>query len=146
VIDEPTRDLLQACVRRESRSLFQYVRDVPLWVGPADRPALAKLQGLATAEQTATDALGRYLQRRRAGLGHLGAFPSGFTTVNDAALHYLLPQLILEQRAAATALEADLARVSDADARDHLATLLQLKRQHLPELEGLTSQPHSKTS
>lgn len=143
MIDEPTRDVLQACVRRESRSLFQYVRDVPLWVGPADRPALAKLKGLATAEQSATDRLGRYLQRLRIGLGHIGAFPSGFTTVNDSALHYILPQLIQEQRAAAGSLEADLVRVTDSDARDHLATLLQLKRQHLPELEALTSQPHT---
>ncbi len=143
MIDDSTRDVLQSCVRRESRSLFQYVREVPLWVSPADRPALAKLQGLATVEQAATDALGRYLQRRRAGLGHLGAFPSGFTTVNDAALHYLLPQLIVEQRAAATALEADLAQVIDADARDHLAGLLQLKRRHLPELDALSTQPHT---
>jgi hypothetical protein len=143
VIDVPTRDLLHACVRRESRSLFQYVREVPLWVGPVDRPALARLKNLATAEQTATDNLGRYLQRRQAGLGHLGAFPSGFTTVNDAALHYLMPQLIAEQRTAATALEADLAQVTDADARTHVAELLRLKRQHLPELEALTSQPHT---
>jgi hypothetical protein len=143
VIDEPTRDVLQACVRRESRSLFQYVRDVPLWVGPADRPALAKLKGLATAEQSATDRLSRYLQLKKIGLGHLGAFPSGFTTVNDAALHYLLPQLIREQRAAAGSLEADLGRITDADAKEHLATLLQLKRQHLPQLEALTAQPHT---
>ena len=98
MIDESMRDVLQACVRRESRSLFQYVRDVPLWVSPADRPILAKLHGLAAAEQAATDKLGRYLQRRHAGLGHLGAFPSEFTTVNDAALHYLMPKLIEEQR------------------------------------------------
>src|SRR5580658_10376508 len=69
VIAEPTRDVLQACVRRESRSLVQYVRDVPLWVGPAERPALAKLKGLATAEQSATDRLSRYLQLKKIGLG-----------------------------------------------------------------------------
>jgi hypothetical protein len=143
VIDDSTRAVLHACVRRESRSLFQYVREVPLWVGPADRPTLAKLKGLATVEQSATDALGRYLQRKKVGLGHIGAFPSEFTTVNDAALHYLLPKLVQEQRAAAAALEADLARVTDVDARDHLAALLQLKRQYLPELEALSSQPHT---
>ena len=31
---------------------------VPLWVGPADRPALAKLRALALAEQSATDGAG----------------------------------------------------------------------------------------
>jgi hypothetical protein len=143
VIDDVTRDVLQECVRRESRSMLQYAREVPLWVGPADRPVLAKLKGLAAAEQAATDTLGRYLQKRKAGLGHLGPFPSSFTTVNDAALHFLLPRLVEEQRAALAAVEADLARVTDLDAREHLAALAVLKRQHLPELEALSSQPHT---
>jgi hypothetical protein len=143
VIDAPTRDVLQECVRRESRSLLQYAREVPLWVGPADRPVLAKLKALAAAEQKATDALGHYLQKRRAGLPSLGPYPSGYTSLNDAAMHHLLPILVQEYRGAVAALEADVARVSEPDARTHLAELLRLKRQHLPELEALSSQPHT---
>jgi hypothetical protein len=145
VIDEPTRELLQECVRRESRSLFQYAREVPLWAGPADRVALAKLKALALAEQRATDELGRFLQKKGAGLVSLGPYPSAYTTVNDAALHHLLPRLVREQRAALAALESDAARVADPAAREHLERLLRLKRQHLPELESLTAQPHSVT-
>ena len=117
--------------------MFQYVREVPLWVGPADRPTLAKLKALATAEQAATDALGRYLQKRKAGLPSLGPYPSSFTTLSDAALHHLLPRLVREQRAALTALEADLQRVTDPDVRAYLERMVQLKRQHQPELETL---------
>jgi hypothetical protein len=143
VIDDPTRDLLQECVRRESRSLLQYTREVPLWAGPADRPALAKLKALATAEQAATDALGHYLQKQKVGVPSLGPYPSSFTTLNDSALHHLLPILVAEYRGAIGALEANLARVTDPDARSQLAALFSLKQQHLPELEALTSQPHT---
>jgi hypothetical protein len=143
VIDDATRDVVQECVRRESRSLLQYAREVPLWAAPADRPVLAKLKALATAEQKATDALGHYLQRRKVGLPSLGPYPSAYTSLNDAALHHLLPILVREYRGAVTALDADLARVGDADARARLAELLRLKRHHLPELEALTSQPHT---
>jgi hypothetical protein len=145
LIDDATRDVLQGCVRRESRSLLQYAREVPPWAGPADGVALAKLQALALAEQRATDELGRFLQKRKAGLGHLGPYPSAFTSINNAALHYVLPRLVAEQRAALAALEADFNRVADPEAQEHLGRLLHLKRRHLLELESLTAQPHSVT-
>jgi hypothetical protein len=141
VLDAATQQVLQECVRRESRSLLQYVREVPLWVGPADRPVLAKLQALARAEETETDALGRYLQKGKAGLTSLGPYPSSFTTVNDAALHYLLPRLAAEQRTLIGRLDADLTRIAEPAAHAHLAELLRLKRQHLTELESLSTGP-----
>jgi len=143
VIDEATRDVLQECVRRESRSLLQYTREVPLWAGPADRPILAQLKALAREEQRATDDLGKYLERRKAGVPSLGPYPSPYTALNDAALHHLLPILVQEYKAATDALERDVARVSDPDARLHLEKLLRLKRQHLPELEALSAHPHT---
>jgi hypothetical protein len=145
VIDEPTRGRLQECVRREGRSLLQYVREVPVWVAAADRATLAKLRALALAEQQVTDELGRYLQKKQVGLPSLGPYPSSFMTVNDAALHHLLPRLLREQRAALAALEADADRVDDVEARAYLERLLGLKQRHLAELEKLSAQPHTKT-
>ena len=55
----------------------------------------------------------------------------------------MLPQLVAEQRAAVKALEADLASVSDPDAKMRLAELVRLKRQHATELEGIASGPHT---
>jgi hypothetical protein len=141
VLDAPTQQVLQECVCRESRSLLQYVHEVPLWAGPADRAVLAKMNALAAAEEAATDALGRYLQKRKAGLSSLGPYPSAFTTVNDSALHNLLPRIIAEQRTLIAALESDVASVAEPDANAHLAELLRLKRQHLPELESLSAGP-----
>jgi hypothetical protein len=137
VIDEPTRDRLQECVRRESRSLFQYVREVPVWVSPPDRPTLDKMRAMALDEQAATDDLGRRLQKLRIGVAVMGPYPGSFTTVNDAALHYVLPKLVREQRAAVETLETDLAHVTEPDVRALLERMLGLKRQHSPELEAL---------
>ena len=104
--DATTAPLLQELVRRESRSLFQYVREVPVWVGASDRPALQKLRAIAAAELEAIDALGRHLQKRRIGLATLGPFPPEFTDVNNAALHHLLPKLVREQKEVAADVEA----------------------------------------
>ncbi len=146
MIDVATGERLRGLVRRESRSLLQYLREVPPWSGAADRHAVDKLRALAQAELDATDALGKFLQKRRAGLSHLGPYPSVFTDVNDAALAYLLPRVVREQKAAAAALEADAAAVADTDARALVDRLVHLKQQHLPQLESLTAHPYSVTS
>ena len=143
MIDALTRDVLQQCVRRESRSLLQYAVAVSIWVGPKDRQALARLRDLAAAEQAATDAIGRYLQKNQAGLGYLGPFPSQFTTVNDAALSFLLPAIVREHRENVAALEADLAHVNNPTAFDLVTELLRLKRQHSADLDNLSPQPHT---
>ena len=57
MIDGATQDRLQQCVRRESRSFFQYVCEVPIWTGADDRPAAARLRELGRAEQHATENL-----------------------------------------------------------------------------------------
>ena len=142
MIDDPTRDRLHALVRRESRSLLQYVREVPLWVAGPDREALDKLRARAGAELKAVDALGKHLLARKAALSHLGPFPSEFSSFNDMALKHLLPILVREQRRALADLEADLPHVADADAAAVVRELLEFKRRDLADLESLTAQPH----
>src|SRR5262245_38035251 len=126
--DATTAELVRELVRRESRSLMQYVREVPVWVGPADRPALQKLRAMATAERELMDAIGRHLQKRREGLATLGPFPPEFTDVNDAALHHLLPKLVREQKEAATDVEAALTKLGDDPAWPLVERLAHLMR------------------
>jgi hypothetical protein len=142
VIDDPTRDRLHALVRRESRSLMQYVREVPLWVAGPDRETFGKLRALAGAELKAVDALGKLLLARKAALSFLGPFPSEYSSFNDMALKHLLPILVREQRKALADLEADLPHVADAEAAALVKGLVELKRQHLAELEAMTVRPH----
>src|SRR5207244_8212116 len=128
--------------RRESMSPVQYGREAPLWVAGPDREALDKLRARAGAELKAVDALGKLLLARKVALSHLGPFPSEFSSFNDMALKYLLPILVREQRKARADLEADLPHVADGEAAALVKGLVELKRQHLTELDAITTRPH----
>ena len=143
MIDGPTRERLEVCVRRESRSLFQYVREVPMWSGPADQAASIRLRQLAQAELDATNLLARWLQKRRTGQLHLGPFPSVYTNNNDAALHYILPRVVLEHGMLLADLERDAAATTDPDARSLVDAMLIQKRKNAPDLASLSAKPHT---
>jgi len=142
MIDPATKDLLHQIIRRESRSLYQYVREVPTWVGTNDRAVLAQLREMARAEERVVDALGRYLQKAKAELAVVGPYPSSFTPLNDAALKHVLPMVIREQKQALAQLESDLTRINDPQSTAYLIQLLELKKKHVPQLESLTTHPY----
>ena len=91
MIDPASQDRLREIVRRESRSLLQYSREVPLWAAPKDRPTLDRLHEIAQSERQATDALATWLQRHHAGILHLGAYASSYLSLNDVNFSRLLP-------------------------------------------------------
>jgi hypothetical protein len=143
-MDHATGQKLYDILRRESRSLMRYLHEVPPWVGLREQNALARLRESAAAEAEVTDRLSKRLHKIHSGLVHLGAFPD-FTPYNDAALHFLLPIVIREQKQLLHELEKDRAAVADAEAAAMLDELLALKRQHAEELAALATVPHSKT-
>ncbi|MFO0809197.1 MAG: hypothetical protein U0746_11270 [Gemmataceae bacterium] len=129
MIDASTGELLQTIVR-ESRSLLQYARSAAV----ASRQIAPSSTSCDTwrAEQAATDAIGTFLEKRRSGLAHLGPYPSVFTDSNDAALSYMLPRIVREQKLASAVLfEADAAKVADSEALALVDRLLHLSREHL---------------
>jgi hypothetical protein len=144
-MDHLTRDRLHAIIRREGQSLFQYLREAPPWVSLRDQNALARMRELAGAELEVVETLGKLLQKHHGDYGHLGAFPD-FTSYNDAALHFLLPLVIQEQKKLLAELEADRKMVNDVDYGTLLDQLLDLKRRHIPQLEELQPMPHSMTT
>ncbi len=136
--------VLQRVLRRQGRSLLQYVREAFPWARAGADKALAELLDVIEEDRQALAELGRFLARRRVPLPYIGSFPADFTTVNFVALDYLLPRLLEEQRREVGALEADLAAAADADARAELTRLLDSKRRHLGvlgRLEAATRQP-----
>jgi rubrerythrin len=139
VTDARTAAILQDVLRREGRSLLQYVSEAFPWATAEERAALAALQKLIDEERRAAAELGRFLTRRRVALPYLGAYPMEFTTTNYVSLDHLLPLLIGQQKKAVARLEQDLAALADADARTQLERLLTMKRQHLKELESLAA-------
>jgi hypothetical protein len=137
VIDPRTRVLLQQTFRRESLSMLRYIGEAFPWTVAAGHPALKRFAEIVAEDRGATEALGRFLFRRRIPPSFSGAYPSGFTTMNFLSLEYLLPRLVDTQRKALADLESDTAAVTDADAKTELEKLLAVKRLHLTELEAL---------
>jgi hypothetical protein len=138
-MDPHTRAILEDIVRRESRSLLQYVRDSFPWTSADEDGALAKLKQLIDAEGQALAALFRFIVRSGATAPYLGSFPASFTTSNFVSLDFLLPRLAQDQRQKITALEHDLASMRDPAARGQVQKLLDVKRQHLRILDDLAA-------
>jgi hypothetical protein len=90
---DPAR-LLTDALRRESRSLLQYVRAADPWAPAADRHLLTAVREMADKEAATLDRLAAFLQTKRVPLPHLGAFPTAFTSLNFVAVRSLLPRLI----------------------------------------------------
>jgi hypothetical protein len=139
----PTPDTarLEAAVRREGRSLLQYVSEAYPWTKTAGDTTPDKVRDLAREEREALAVLTKFLARRRHTVPYLGAFPMAFTTMNFVSLDYLLPRLVESARQSIAALERDRAALADADAKAELDKLIELKQQHLKALEALTTAP-----
>src|SRR5580658_8170813 len=137
VIDPQTVDRLHAIVRRETLSLLMYVGQAFPWTTVKQLGNLAELKRIIDEEKAAIASLGLYLARRRAPVPWLGSYPSDFTTVNFLSLDYILPRLVDFERSSLAQLEKDLPAIHDTDARQQMAKLLQMKREHLRELELL---------
>jgi rubrerythrin len=137
VIDAATQALLGDIIRREGRSLLQYVSEAFPWTQPEEQAALEQFQQLVQEEQQAVAGLIGFMQRRRLTPPALGTYPMSFTNINFVSLDHLLPVLANHQRQAIQALERDLTRVSDPEAQQQVQTLLAMKRRHLQALEEI---------
>jgi len=144
-MDHATGQKLYDMLRRESRSLMRYLYEVPPWVGLREQHLLARLRETAGAEAEVTDRLSKRLHKIHSGMIHLGAFPD-FTPYNDAALHFLMPIVIREQKQLLRELEKDRTSVADPEAAGMLDELLSLKRRNAGELAALATVPHSITT
>jgi hypothetical protein len=139
VIDSPSQVRLQEIVRRESRSLLQYAREVPLWAAPKERPALAQLHEIARTEGQATDALATWLQRHHAGILHLGPYASNYLSLNDMGLCRLLPRITQDHARLLLILETDAAALAGVmNGQSVLSDLVSLKRRHADELRSMS--------
>jgi hypothetical protein len=134
----PTSAVLQTILRREGRSLLQYIREAYPWAKVDEQPILADLQKLIDDESRSTAGLAAFLLRHHINLPYMGAYPD-FTCVNYVSLDFLLPRLVNEQRRAVAALEADLALLTEPDARQTVEKILEMKRRHLQKLEELAA-------
>jgi hypothetical protein len=78
-------------------SLAIYVRDGHLWTHHGDEPLLKLIGQIADEHDRFAMCLTEYLGRRVGKVPH-GHFPTDFTRLDEVALDYVLPELIVEQR------------------------------------------------
>lgn len=144
MIDPQSVDRLQAIVRRESLSMLMYIGQAYPWTTVKQGGSLAELKRIVDTEREAIAALGQYLTRHRVPVPSTNSYPSSFTTLNFLSLQHILPRLIAQQHGSIVALEKDLPAIGDVEARAEVTRLLQLKEQHLRDMEALaTPQPAS---
>src|SRR5205807_2321530 len=86
--------LLQDMVRKEGRSLLQYVSESFPWTTHKNHQALPVLFEMAKEEEQGAAAIVRLLVANRVRPPYLGAYPMSYTTINYMSLDFLLPHLI----------------------------------------------------
>jgi hypothetical protein len=136
MMDATGMALIERQIRRDSRSLLQYVCESFPYTPASAELSHAQVFELAREEQEALARLVRFMHRHHVSPPVLGAFPSHFTTINFVSLEHLLPPLLKEQRFAVAELERALATLPESDARHVLWEYLELKRRHVQALEG----------
>jgi hypothetical protein len=139
VIEAQELAIFQEIVRRESRSLLQYIHDSYPWTPSGERTALDQIRKLATEQQENAAALGKWLARNRHFMPYLGSYPSAFTTINFVSLDYIIPKLIDDERLGLAHLDADLAVITNSGARPLVEAIAAKKREHLQVLEALAA-------
>jgi hypothetical protein len=139
VLDLRTQALLQDVIRRQTRSLLQYVSDAFPWTAPEEQGEVEVIRGLVVEERAAASDLARFLQRQHVGVPYAGSYPQRFTTINFVSLDYLLPLLVKHEREALAALEQEAQQLEHPEARALLDRLLTIKRRHVTTLEDLAA-------
>jgi hypothetical protein len=141
-MDPQTQTLLQEVLRRESRSLLQYLAESYPWTTEDKHAVVDRLQHLCAEERDAAGRIARYLTRHHVPLPYLGSYPMDFTTINFIGVDYALSRLLKATHLEIAMLEMELNQVSDSEARELLEDLLAMKQNHLEELQKLgTSLP-----
>lgn len=138
-MDAATQALLQNLIRRESRSLLQYVHESYPWTTPAAQSVLAQVEQMVAERRSALAALARMLTKRHVPPPFLGPYPMNFTNVNFVTLDYLLPLLVAQEQRNLAALEKDLERIGDAEIHAEVQGMVEMNRRHLHELTEMAS-------
>jgi hypothetical protein len=139
MIDERSQTVLQNLVRRESRSILQYVSESFPWATAGEQEALAQFLNLVEGEREAVAAVARHLARQRMALPYLGTYPAHFTDINFVSLEHLLPVLVKAEHRALADAERDLGAVTDGESRTLVEAIVAMKRRHIQTLESMAA-------
>ncbi|MBI3407044.1 MAG: hypothetical protein HY040_01645 [Planctomycetes bacterium] len=136
-MDARTQTILQDLVRKEGRSLLQYVGESFPWTTAKNHDALPVLFQMVKEEQDGAAAIVRLLMKRKVRPPYLGAYPMSYTTINYISLDHLLPYLVDFEKRRIAELERELPLLDDVEARATVLSLLDTKRRHLQNLSEI---------
>lgn len=139
MIDGQSIAILQKQIRWTGRSLLHYVEESFPWARGKDAEIFHKVQELRRREQQAIAEISRYLVKQHSTPPHFGPYAMYFTTLNYLSLNRLLPLLVEHQTADVQNLENDLDKVVDAQGKELLRSLLEIKKENLATLTELAA-------
>jgi hypothetical protein len=139
MIDTKTESVHRDIVRREGRSLLQYVEEAYPWVGPDEEAPLAQLRKLVAEEREVLGRLIDLLARRCHSYPYLGSYANWFTTINFISLDHLLPMLVDYEAKSLGELEFALPEITDTGALAAVQDLVDIKRRHLDLLKKMAT-------
>ncbi len=139
--DARSLEALQQLVRRESRSLMQYMAGAYPWTDASQEAAEHRLRAIIQSERDTLINLTRFLFRHKISPPHSGGYSTDFTSLNFLGLDHLVSLLIAHQQESIAALESELASIPDQECRHIAEKFLAVKKQHLGDLRLLQPEP-----
>src|SRR4051794_160507 len=94
----PRLQFVHALIRKEARSLLQYIGDSYPWAAADQQQALQTVLQIAKHEARQIEQLIRMCIKAKLGNPSLGAYPQSFMSINFMALDFLLPLLVDDHR------------------------------------------------
>lgn len=130
--------LIHGLIRKEARSLLQFVGEAFPWAGRAGEKDRASFLAIAKHEKNLLDDLSRWCQRNKLGAPALGSYPHEFMDSNFLAIDFLLPKIVDEQTRRLA--ELQWARLSIPEAfRSSYQRYVEVKAKHLERLKKILS-------
>ena len=131
---QPSRlQCLHTLIRKEARSLLQYIAESFPWATAARQPALHAILEIAKHESHQVDQLIRHSIKTKLGVPSLGAYPQSFLGINFASLEYLLPLLVDDHKKRIADLEWSLLS-APAESQGLIRDLISAKKKHLDQM------------
>jgi rubrerythrin len=139
VIDSQTYAQLSEIVRRESRTLLQYVGDSYPWITPAEQEVLAQIRTMIEEQKQGIAELVRFILRNHQSPPYIGSYPANFTSLSFVSLDHLIPLLAAHEGTDLNHLESQLSTLADVDAKEIIKRIVENNRRHVETLRSLAA-------
>jgi rubrerythrin len=139
MMDARTYSHLAEMVRRESRTLLQYVGDSYPWITPDEQNVLAQIRSMIQEERQGVAELMGLILRNRLTPPYIDSYPVAFTSLSFVSLEHLIPLLTANEEKDLIRLERELGELTDSEAKELVKKIVETKNRHLESLRILNA-------